>query len=141
MVNFGEKIEGVEYRERPSACGVIRNEEGKFAFVEVSGKYFLLGGGKDEGETSQQTIVREAMEEAGARVSIGRKIGEAGDYLFGKDNVYYHKVTDFFEAKIEGVDRPGIETAHRLVYLTFEEAKPRIRQKSHAWAIEQMVRK
>lgn len=42
MRNFGEKIEGVEYRERPSAYAVIRNDEGKFAFVEVHGKYFCM---------------------------------------------------------------------------------------------------
>ena len=138
MLNFGEKIEGAEYQERPSAYAVIRNSEGKFAFAEVNGKLFLLGGGKDAGETPQETIVREAIEEVGAKVIVGRKIGEAGVYLFGKDNVYYHKVTEFFEAEIERVDGHGIEADHVLVWFTFEEAKPRIRQQSHAWAIGQL---
>ncbi len=141
MLNFGEKIEGVEYQERPSAYAVIRNSEGKFAFVEVRGKLFLLGGGRDAGETPQETIVREAMEEAGAVVNVGRKIGEAGDYLLGKENVSLYKVGEFFQATIEGVPQHGTEADHKLVWLTFEEAKSRIRHESHAWAIEQILQK
>ncbi len=141
MLNFGEKVEGVEYRELPCARAVIRNDEGKFAFVEVNGQYFLLGGGMEKDETPEQTIIRECLEEAGARVTISRKIGTAGDYLFAKkEQAYFHKVGEFFEAKIEAIVQDGVETDHKLVWSTLEAARPFIKQKSQEWAVEQLTK-
>jgi 8-oxo-dGTP diphosphatase len=146
MLNFDDrfsgKTENVEYMERKCACAVIRNAEGKFAFVEVSpsGHLYLLGGGMDEGEIPEQTIIRESMEEAGAAVRVGKKIGEAGDYMFARlEKIYIHKTTEFFEAALEEIKKPGIEPDHKLVWLTLEEAKPHLRQQGHIWAIEQIL--
>jgi 8-oxo-dGTP diphosphatase len=142
MIEFGDKIEGVEYTDLPCARGVVRNGKGEFAFVDVKGQYFLLGGGIEKGESPEQALVREFQEEIGAKVIIGKKIGMAADYVFGKsENAYFRKVGTFFEAQIDGEVSGGIEPDHALVWATFEEAEPMIKQKSQAWAIQQLLSK
>jgi 8-oxo-dGTP diphosphatase len=146
MLNFEDKFferdKNVTYTERPCAYAVIRDQEGKIAFVEVRENLFLIGGGMDQGETPEQTIIREAMEEIGARVTIGRKIGEAADYIFGRnEQAWFHKSGTYYEARIEAMEKAGIEPDHRLVWRTLEEARPTIRQQSHIWAIERALSK
>jgi len=81
------------------------------------------------------------MEEIGARVKIGRKIGEAADYIFGRnEQAWFHKTGTYYEASIEAMEKPGIEPDHKLVWQTLEEARATIRQLSHIWAIEQTLR-
>ena len=138
MIEFGEKEISKEYRERLGAYAVIRNEKNELALAEVHGKYFLPGGGIDGTETPEQTTIREAMEEIGAKIRIIRKIGTAGEYLHlrGK-NEYWHKTGIFFEASIIELIGTGIESDHILVWRTVEQALPNMRQLSHAWAIKQ----
>jgi 8-oxo-dGTP diphosphatase len=93
-----------------------------------------------EGETPEQTIVREAMEEIGARLKIVRKIGQTGDYIFGKkEQAWFYKLATYYEATIEAIEKASIEPDHELVWLTLEEARPTIRQQGSAWAVEQVV--
>ena len=59
-------------------AGVVLIEDGKVALIErhrAGLDYFVFpGGGVDEGETSEQAAVREAMEELGVEVRIKQKV-------------------------------------------------------------------
>ena len=138
MLEFGEKINGVTYAERPGAYAVIRDGKNKFAFLEVRGRYFLPGGGIDAGDSAEQTVIREAQEEMGAQIIIAQEIGSAGEYLYSKsEDKYFHIAGTFFEAHVDGEAPGGIEDDHKLTWLTLEEAKPKITRQSQLWAIEQ----
>ena len=139
MLEFGEKIAGKEYKDRISAYAVIRNDKNEIAFARVGDEYYLPGGGIDEGESPAECAVREALEEIGARITIIREIGMAGEYgLTISKKHYWHGIGTFFEAKIEEIVGPGIEPDHELAWLKFEDALPRIARKAHAWATEQV---
>jgi 8-oxo-dGTP diphosphatase len=139
MLSFGEKIDGVAYKDLPCARGIFQNEKGEFGFVNVNGQYFLVGGGIEEGETPEQAVVREFREEIGAEIKIIRKIGEAEDYLFGKkEEAYFRKIQTFFVVEIIGDIKGGIEDNHKLVWATIDSAETFILQKSQAWAIRQI---
>ncbi len=140
MQEFGEKVSGAEYKELPCARGIVRNEQGQFAFVDVKGQYFLVGGGIEAGETPEQAVVREFREEIGAEISIGKKVGEAADYVFGRrEQAYFRKVNTFFEVKIIGEIKGGTEADHRLVWETIEEVESKILQKSQIWAVKEIL--
>lgn len=141
MLSFGEKIDGVQYKDLPCARGIFRNAKGEFGFVNVNGQYFLVGGGIEAGETPEQAVVREFKEEIGADVSVGKKIGEAADYLFSsRENMYFRKIQTFFVVQMVGEIKKGIEENHELVWATIEEAEPFILQKSQAWAVRQTLK-
>ncbi|HSG42215.1 MAG TPA: NUDIX domain-containing protein [Anaerolineales bacterium] len=59
-------------------AGIILVEDNKVALIErhrAGLDYFVFpGGGVDEGETSEQGAVREAMEELGVQIAIQRKV-------------------------------------------------------------------
>jgi 8-oxo-dGTP pyrophosphatase MutT (NUDIX family) len=140
MLEFGEKLEGVKYRELPCARLVIKDADGKFAFVEVGDQYFLIGGEIKKGESESRALIREAQEEIGAEVMIGKKIGMAGDYLYARRiSEYIHKTNSFYEAQIAGEPKGGTEPNHRLIWATLDEANQKIRQRSHFWALEQVI--
>jgi 8-oxo-dGTP diphosphatase len=61
-------------------AGVVLIQGNKVALIErhrAGLEYFVFpGGGVDEGETSEQAAIREAMEELGIEVAIKKKVAE-----------------------------------------------------------------
>lgn len=61
-------------------AGIVLIEDNKIALIErhrAGLNYFVFpGGGVDEGESTEQGAIREAMEELGIEVSIKQKIAE-----------------------------------------------------------------
>ena len=142
MLEFGEKAPGVQYKDRIGAYAIIRNEKGLFALADVEGLYFLPGGALEHSESPEEATIREALEEIGAAISITQKIGEASEYLYQESSdTYFRKIQTFFEAKIEKIVGAGIESDHKLAWVTLQEAKIHMRQTSHVWAIEQLISK
>ena len=78
--------------------GIILIEDDKLALIErhrAGLHYFIFpGGGIDEGESPQQTAVREAEEELGIKVEIKQKVAEV---KFDQDTQYY-----FLAKKLSG---------------------------------------
>ena len=78
--------------------GIILIEDNKLALIErhrAGLHYFIFpGGGIDEGESPQQTAVREAEEELGIKVEIKQKVAEV---KFDQDTQHY-----FLAKKLSG---------------------------------------
>lgn len=137
---FFKRPPSAPYSERRCAYLVIRNDEGKFAFVDVGGSLFLVGGGIDEGESPEDALVREAREEIGAIVTIKQKIGDADDYVFGKrENAWVRKQCTFYEGVVEAIQYVPQEQDHLLGWYLPHEARPIARQQSFLWAIDQVA--
>lgn len=70
--------------------GIILIEENKLALIERhrAGRHYFTfpGGGVDEGESPQETAIREAEEELGIRVEIKQKVAEV---FFNENTQYY----------------------------------------------------
>lgn len=64
--------EPLDYRDRQVVKGVILDDAGRVLMYGST----LVGGGIDEGETDEEALLREAIEEAGAEVTITRSLGE-----------------------------------------------------------------
>lgn len=132
---FGEKKDGVMYAPRPGAYAVLI-ENGKVAVVEVNGKYFLPGGGIDEGELPEAALRRELKEELGWTLGGAKRLGEAADYCFSeKADAYIKKEEIFFLITRSGATGSAEEADHRIVWLTSDEARPRMFHPGQAWAI------
>ena len=86
---------------------IIRDEQLLLLRKEGGGKperYALPGGGQDTGETLQQALVRECLEEIGTRISVGKLLFVA-DFFKQRDTSppsTRHVVEMMFQCKVPG---------------------------------------
>ena len=127
-------------RREFSAGGVLVRPEGEqwlMAAIRPAGRrtdvWALPKGRIDEGETGEQTAVREVAEETGAR---GVSLGKLGDvrYWFHWDGERVFKVVSFFLLRYEDGELGAIpeEFRHEILevrWLPLEEAPQRLTHK------------
>lgn len=131
-------LEDHEYPERGVkhtriiARAILMNEQGLFAVHRIErddsfGPYTYYetpGGGVDEGETVEQGLIRECLEETGYRVEIIEEIGIVDDYY---SYISRHNLNHYYLAKIiEGdgkkiIASEGDSLIADTMYLPIEE--------------------
>ncbi len=137
MIEFGEKIAGKNYIERPGAYAVII-KDGLYAVVKNPKSFFLLGGGIEGGESPEEALHREVREEIGMGIRIDKKIGVAMQHIYVPEvDVYVSKEGHFYCATLLSNVSENSEANHELHWLTKEEALEKIFHESQRWAIEQ----
>ena len=98
------------YRFRKNAAAVIENSEGLILVGErsdIAGAWQLPQGGIDEGETPEQAVLREVVEETGISAEFLQIVSRSSEhsYLFPKHcakrfNCYDGQVQIYFRIKI-----------------------------------------
>lgn len=134
---FGERLENKIYHDRAAAYVVLR-DGGKIAVVKTtSGKLFLPGGKMEEGESKEDCVVRECLEEMGMKVTVKQyfAVGERYFYYETGDK-YSHAIGHFFFSdEYEKVCEP-IEEDEESLWLPYEEAIEGFYHPHHRWAAE-----
>lgn len=118
--------EPVNYIDRPTVKGVVFNSDNKIAMLSnIKGYSLFPGGGVEEGETKEEALIRECVEEIGCEVEIISEIGMATQFR-AKDKRKFD--TYFFTAKVKGeTSKPTTtqedELAVTINWFTEEEVK------------------
>jgi ribulose-5-phosphate 4-epimerase/fuculose-1-phosphate aldolase/8-oxo-dGTP pyrophosphatase MutT (NUDIX family) len=90
-------------RPRRAAYAVIRDARGRVARTFDGGRYYLPGGGCEDGETAEQAVVREVAEEIGRHARVREPLGEALQYFHSAaDGCWYAMRASFFRAELYG---------------------------------------
>ena len=144
MPCFGRKTPGLDYRERPCAFGVVERN-GRLACVRVErgarSYHDLPGGAIDPGETEEQALVREFVEETGLHVRPVARLGEASQVFLKSDGEPVLNHGGLWTASVRDHDPAAkIEDDHELVWLEPVEALARLRHEAHAWAVALWLR-
>ena len=103
-----EKL-GEKYELRKSARAILLNEEGEMAtqYLNTYTYHKLPGGGVDPGETIEEALKREVLEEVGCYCKITQPIGITIEYR-NKYNLLH--ISYAFAAKVVGeVGEPALE--------------------------------
>ncbi len=129
---FGMKREGSEYIPRPGVYAIITRSDGNIAVEEVDGKYFLLGGGLDAGETEDEGLRREIMEEVGRIIASSIFLGKANQFVDAKDG-HFNKQGSFY--KVELGENINVKFESELKWITKEEFKLKGAQQFQVWAV------
>jgi 8-oxo-dGTP diphosphatase len=120
---------------RPSAYGVVVDENGFIAVVRTPTGFHLPGGGSDDGETPDATVVRETREETGLIVQIGTWRRVAIEHVSSiAEQAQFEKRNTFCEARVTAAG-DAAEADHELVWLRPAEATDRLTPLSHRWAV------
>lgn len=120
-----EKI-GHAFLLMPSVAAIVRDEEGRILLVQsVEGRWQLLGGAVDPGETPEDALRRECLEEANAVVRPTRLLAAVGGpqhrhtYANG-DEIGF--VISVYEAELLGGElRPDHEETQAVAWFALED--------------------
>ncbi len=143
-LQFGVAEAGLAYAVRPAVFGLVFHDE-KLACVRVTRDepYFdLPGGAIDGGETEDQALVREFVEETGMIVQPVDRLAEAGQYFRRSDGQPVNNVGGFWVARMVAVEpQRKVEADHELVWLHPRTALAQLRHDAHAWAVAAWLRR
>ena len=137
---YGRRIEGRPYINRPGSYAVIQNDAGQFAIVQTAGGIGLPGGGADSAESPQETLHRELLEETGRRVIIHRQIGQSIEFVHSTREGDFEKHCTFFHAGFDD-ESPASppEPGTQILWLSPHDAIAVLTNESHRWAVAQIL--
>lgn len=138
ILQFGNKKGNIEYISRPGVYGIILQQDGLIAVVKVHNKYYLIGGGLDEGETEEICLLREIMEETGRMVDKINFLGRANQYT-DSVNGYFNKIGSFYEVQLNKDAIVEHEETHVFSWVTKEEFKSNAAHEAQVWAVYNLI--
>lgn len=135
---FGKPVEGICYRSRTGAYGVVLCEDGRTAAVRIPTGLFLIGGGIEAGEEPEQSLRREFMEEIGYEIEVVKPLGYASGYYYsGGFQEYMHGAGYFYTVRLLQKVAEPVEKDHELVFLSPEDCVRQIGYDYQRWAVQQ----
>ncbi|GHU78244.1 DNA mismatch repair protein MutT [Spirochaetia bacterium] len=87
---------------------ILNNDKLLMAHLEKTGEYKFPGGGKKEGETVDEALIREVQEEVGYDVThVMGKVGEITEYDLAQEggNNIFKMTSEYYLVEIENVQR------------------------------------
>ena len=111
------------------------------AIMRVDHRAFLPGGGANPGESWEDTVRREVVEEMGWSLRKAERIAESVEYLQPSgDRIGTRIEATFVRAELgERVAEP-IETDHHLDWLDPRDAAEILTHRSHAWIVAEAAK-
>jgi 8-oxo-dGTP diphosphatase len=121
---------------RPSAYLLVRNDADALAVVRTRSGFMLPGGGIETGETPADAARREAAEECGLVIDVGRELARATEIVFVADEATcYEKRSVFFQGRVVG-HVAATELDHELIWLDRDAARATLSYGSHRWVLD-----
>ncbi|MCO7175448.1 NUDIX domain-containing protein [Sporolactobacillus kofuensis] len=141
---FGTGMSNVDYFVRKGAYAVIFSEEDpeKVALIRAHGnQYFLPGGGIESGETDEQCLRRELLEETGHLIDTIQYLGHAQRYFLSTLPVVQPMINDgyFYTARFGPKIQTPVEPDNFLEWVDVQQSADLMFHEHQAWAIQKAL--
>jgi 8-oxo-dGTP diphosphatase len=135
---FGSRAPGRDYRVRPSAYGFVADGRGRLAIVRSADGCFLPGGGIESGETPEQAVVREALEECGLLLRVGACVARAVEFAYSEEaRKHQEKLCWFFAVTVAGRCPEAQLPGHEVLWLAAADGARTLLHESQRWAVSE----
>ena len=95
--------DGSEIHLRVSAYAFVIKDDQLLIIKNSREKYNdIIGGGIETGETAEEALAREAMEEGGVKLNIGQLLHAQIVWIYHENGKYYKKCQLFYLAELSG---------------------------------------
>lgn len=139
---FGKAYPGVEYRQRPSVYAILDRGDGRIAIMRVDDRAYLPGGGAEVGESWEETVRREVVEEMGWTLRDVERLVETVEFLQPSSPRSGTRVeATFVRAVMDERIADPIELDHHLDWLDPRDAAEVLTHRSHAWVAGEFWRR
>lgn len=139
--SFGDKKQHIKYISRPSSYAIIFKEDtSKIAVIQKGKRYFLPGGGIENGETKESCLHRELLEELGWEIEVQHYIGNAERYFYAeKEDIHYLNDSHFYICSKVPENHVPIEDDYILHWVSSSEAQQLLVHDHQQWAVKQAI--
>lgn len=141
---FGTKDPKLDYHKRVGVYAVIPDATGKRLLILGAPNHalFLPGGEVEPGESDEETIARELLEEFGVAVTVGAKLGTASEYFYShhRQTAYYHPATFYACTDLHKVAEP-LEDFNTLMLMPLAEAAAQLKRPTHRWGVAEWFKR
>ncbi len=140
MEFINSPVEGISYKKRVGAYGLLLDDNDRIAVVKTKTGYFLPGGGCEESETLEECLIREFREETALQIKIDTKFS-AISYYFYADTLGYYMENEghFYVCTTEKILDEKTEIDHELLWLEFEVAAESLYLENQRRAVKRFI--
>jgi len=137
---FGSRPAARRSTVRPSAYAFLRDRAGRVAVVRAIDGIFLPGGGIENGESPEEAVVREALEECGLVLRVGACVSRVVQFVVTAEGESVEKRCAFFDARIERANRAAMLPGHETLWLGPASAALTLKHESQMWAVREWMK-
>ncbi|MBN8831956.1 MAG: NUDIX domain-containing protein [Sphingomonadales bacterium] len=131
---FGERLPGIDYIDRPGAYAFIRDGARRLALMRVAPeRHYLPGGGIEPGETPDESMAREIAEEMAHTAIVGRLFARATQYIASTRGGHFAVHAHYFDVTLGAP--LAREPEHELLWLPPEKAQTMLVRDADRWAL------
>ena len=110
------------------------------AVVRAIDGIFLPGGGLEDGESPEEAVAREALEECGLVIRVGGCVSRLVQFVVTAEGLGVEKRCAFFEARIERDNRAAMLPGHETLWLASAHAAQILKHDSQMWAVRDWMK-
>lgn len=138
---FGRRKPELQYRLRRGIYALVCDDKNRVLTIRKPWGVFLPGGGLEEGETHEECLHRELLEETGFSIEIEKKIGHAKRY-FVRHNTGEPMLSDahFYAVHLTGQTREPMEENHETLWLGEGRLRLSLFHEHHIWAAMEFLK-
>lgn len=119
---LGEKLEDKKYDFRETCFGIcVKNN--KMLLVKNKGQYSFIGGGIEKGETKEDCLRREFLEESGYKIKKIQELVTIDCFWLAAGQWPLESLVNFYVVDVEDNHMPPTEKGHIVEEVDIDKAK------------------
>lgn len=139
LIVIGEKNQSLHYDFRETCFGIVVKED-KLYCTQKNNEISLIGGGIEKGESHEECLRREFLEEAGCIIKSIKEFCTIDCFWKNRDNENMESLVNVYIVDIEEKRRRPTENGNKLMIIDLEKSIELLELPYHKRAILEYIK-